>query len=481
MRIHAFMPVLMAAVVVCGCQAANGPSERADYGLRGHATANPQSATRNPKSQAPTGTVAASEGQTGPRGADATEPTGAITLSDAFALALVRNPGLKTFPYELRAAEARMLQAGLWPNPELQIEVEEFGGRGERAGFDAAETTVQIGQPIELAGKRAKRTRVAALEKELVQWDYESARLDVMREVRQAFTAVLTAQERLALAERLLDLSMQARSAVALRVGAGKDSPVDELRAGVAVSESRIEQQKAQKALLAARHALAAAWGSHAPLFEKAAGDLYEISQPPPLQEPEAAIAVNPDVARWETEQARRRAALRLEQARAMPDVTAGGGVRRFEATDDAAMVFALSVPIPLFDHNQGGIREAIAALAEARQRYETVRVKTLAALTEAVNALAAAWEEASTLRQDVLPKSQQAFDAVQQGYRQGKFDYLYVLDTQRSLFQTQAAYIDSVEAYHKARADVERLIGRSLDAASENVPAPSEAGQTGE
>ena len=467
MHVHGFTAILLAVLAVCGCRGADGPIVRVD--------------AIQPVSGVTIGRTVAPEGQIEPNKADVVEPTGEITLADAFALALVRNPELKTFPYELRAAEARMLQAGLRPNPELQVEVEEFGGRADRIGFEAAETTVQIGQPIELAGKRAKRARLAALDKELVQWDYEAARLDVMREVRQAFTAVLTAQERLALAERLLDLSLQAQSAVAQRVGAGKDSPVDELRAGVVVSESRIEQQKTQKALLAARHGLAAAWGGHAPAFERAEGDLYGMSQPAPLQEPGAAISGNPDVARWETEQKQRRAALRLEQARAVPDVTAGGGVRRFEETDDAAMVFGLAVPIPLFDRNQGGIREAIAALAEARQQYEAVRVKTLAALAEAANALAAAWEEATILRQDALPKAQQAFEAVQQGYRQGKFDYLYVLDTQRALFQTQAAYINSVEAYHKARADVERLIGRSLDATSKNMPAASEAGQTGE
>ena len=67
------------------------------------------------------------------------------------------------------------------------------------------------------------------------------------------------------MAERLLELSRQAQSAVAQRVKAGKDSPVEELRADVALSESRIERQKAEKALTAARHTLAAAWGGQHP------------------------------------------------------------------------------------------------------------------------------------------------------------------------------------------------------------------------
>jgi cobalt-zinc-cadmium efflux system outer membrane protein len=395
------------------------------------------------------------------------EPTGTITLADALALALVHNPGLKTFPYSLRAAEARMLQAGLRPNPELQVELEEFGGGGERSGFDAAETTVQIGQPIELGGKRARRTRVAAAGKELVQWDYESARLDLVREVSQTFTAVLAAQERLALAEKLLDLSQQAHSAVVQRVEAGRDSPVDALRAGVVLSESRIERQKAEKTLAAARRSLAAMWGGNAPAFAAVTADWHEISSLPPVDLSSGAIAANPDLARWEAEQRSRRAALDLEKTKAVPDVTAAGGLRRFEQTDDSAFVVGLAVPLPLFDRNQGGIEEAIADLAATRRQYEAIRVKTLAALSEAAAVLAASREEMTVLKSEVLPAAQQAFEAVQQGYRQGKFDYLYVLDTQRTLFETQARYIDSVEAYHKARADVERLTGRPLDAES--------------
>jgi len=441
MQVAILASVLLAIAVVCGCRS-----------------------TAEPIRSMPIDDVPTPSQPVAPKETTVIEPTGTITRADALALALVRNPGLRVFPYSLRAVEARMLQAGLRPNPELQVELEEVGGNGERSGFDAAETTIQIGQPIELGGKRARRTRVAAADRELVQWDYESARLDLVREVSRVFTAVLAAQERLALAERLLDLSQQAQSAVVQRVEAGRDSPVDALRAGVVLSESRIERQKAEKTLVAARRSLAAMWGSSAPAFAAVTGDWYEIPPLPLVDLSPEAIAANPDVARWEAEERSRRAALDLEKAKAVPDVTAAGGVRRFEQTDDSAFILGLAVPLPLFDRNQAGIEEAIADLAGTRQQYEAVRVKTLAALSEAAGALAASHEEVAALKSEVLPAAQQAFEAVQQGYRQGKFDYLYVLDTQRTLFETQARYIDSVEAYHKARADVDRLTGRSSE-----------------
>jgi cobalt-zinc-cadmium efflux system outer membrane protein len=102
------------------------------------------------------------------------------------------------------------LQAGLRPNPELEVEIEELAGGGERSGFEGAETTIRIDHPIELGDKRAKRVRVAQFDKELVEWDYRAARLDVIREATQAFVAVHAAQNRVALARKVVELSEQA-------------------------------------------------------------------------------------------------------------------------------------------------------------------------------------------------------------------------------------------------------------------------------
>ncbi len=365
---------------------------------------------------------------------------------------------------ERRAAEARRLQASLPPNPELDIEVESLGGSGERSGFDAAEITISLGQLIELRGKRDKRRRVASLETELTEWDFESQRLDTLKDVTQAFVAVLAAQERLSLAEQLRDLSGQAQSAVAQRVEVGKDSAVENLRADVAFSMSRIEFQNASRVLTAARRNLAATWGARAASFEEAAGDFYAVTPAPSALDADEMIAANPDLARWAIEQRQRQAALDLERAKATSDITVAAGVQHSRESDDSAFMVGLALPIPLFDRNQGGIEEAAANLAKARKQHQAAEIEIAAMLAEAVSGLAATYDEVQILRADVLPRAQQAFEAAQQGYREGKFDYLYVLDTQRTFFETKVQFIDAVEACHRARVDVERLTGRPLD-----------------
>jgi len=387
-----------------------------------------------------------------------------ITLRQALALALMHNPELRAFSWEVRASEARQLQAGLLPNPEIEVEVEEVGGTGGRSGFNGAETTIQLGQLIELAGKPSKRKRVASLESKLAGWDYEVKRLNMFTEVAHAFVEILAAQERLRLAEELVQLSEQIFNTVTQRVDAGKDSPVEKTKAQVALASARIGQKQAHQRLASARKQLAATWGSVSPVFEGVSGQLDATFPIPSETELRRLLEQNPDLARWAVEMERRRAALELEKANAITDPTIFGGMQRYNETDDTAVVFGLSIPIPAFNRNQGRILEARYNLAKTRKQRRAVEANLYATLADAYQALSSAFIEVTGLKNEVLPGAQSAFDATRRGYRGGKFDYLMVLDAQRTFFYARARYIESLAAYHGARADVERLIGRPIE-----------------
>jgi cobalt-zinc-cadmium efflux system outer membrane protein len=124
-----------------------------------------------------------------------------------------------------------------------------------------------------------------------------------------------------------------------------------------------------------------------------------------------------------------------------------------------------LSVPLPVFDRNQGNRLEARYRLAKAEEEQRSATVQAHAALGEAYAALAAAYAAATALKHDALPGAQSAFDATSEGYRQGKFGFLDVLDAQRTLFEVRGQYIEALATYHQAVADVERLIGERLAA----------------
>ncbi len=392
------------------------------------------------------------------------EPTGTITLRQALSLALLRNPELAAFSWEVRAREARALQASLLPNPEISVELENIGGSGEASGFDQTETTIGLSQLIELGGKRGKRTRVAALESDLAAWDYEIKRLDVLTQVTQSFVGVISAQERVALNTELVRVAQRFVNIVAQRVQAGATSPAEESRARVALSNAQIQLDRTQRELEAARKRLAATWGSSDPAFQQAGGQLDTSLKILEYDQLLSLLSQNPEIARWAVEMKRRGAVLSLAKAQSIPDPSIGGGLRRLNESDDNAFVVGLSIPVPIFNRNQGATEAARMRINQgdwARHATE-LRISTL--LAESYQGLSTAFNEATTLQISVLPEAQKAFDIINDGYKLGKFGFLEVLDAQRTLFDSRSQYLLSLTEYQKAKADLERLIGQSLD-----------------
>ena len=391
------------------------------------------------------------------------EPEGALTLQSALAAALRNAPRLQGFDWQVRADEARVLQAGLLPNPTLLIEGENFAGSGAFNGYDAAETTVFLGQLVQLGGKRAKRRRVAMLDRELSGWDYEAARLDVFTETTRRFVAALAARERLALAGETLRVARESLEATRTRVRAGAASSIEEARSEVAVATLEAEQTRREIELEAARKALASSWGGE-PRFTALEGRLDEVRSLPPLARISAALEENPDLARWATEVSKREAGLDLARAGAIPDVTAGLGVRHFNETDDAALVFGVEVPLPLFDRNQGERRAAQADARRARAMARASRLSLSRSLIASHGTAVAAFENARAFEERVLPQAKNAYERTQDAYRRGLFRLVDVLDSQRTLFDARTEYVNALERYHAARAELERLAGTPLD-----------------
>jgi cobalt-zinc-cadmium efflux system outer membrane protein len=397
----------------------------------------------------------------GPRVED---PTGDLTLRDVLGLALLGNAELAGYSWGVRAADARALQAKQIPNPELEMELEDFGGVGEMGGFDGAETTLRLGQMLEIGGKRGKRARVALLERDLEGWEYEAKRLDVFAEATTAFIGVLAGQERLAVAEESYELSRKVLEVVEERVKAGKVSPLEQTKAEVEVASSEIEVRRMRNDLEASRRLLAATWGSDKPAFREARGDMARIEEVPSLDPLLGRAVDGPEMARWVTEIEVREAALAMEKSLSIPDLELGAGLRREMKTGLDSYILSLGLALPILDRNQGGVREAECNLARAREDCRATEVRVSADLGLAYQVLAASYAEATSLGTTVLPAAERAFEATGEGYRQGKFGYLDVLDSQRTLFEVRAQYIDALEGYHRAVAEMERIVGSRLD-----------------
>lgn len=387
-----------------------------------------------------------------------------LTLLQALEMAALNSPELAASSHGVWAAEATERQAGAFPNPDIEVEAEDFGGTGSRKGYGAAQTTVRLTQSVELGGKRGKRQRVAGSEARLVGWDYEATRLDVLTITKKAFVDVLLAQGQLALAESLLLVAEDVRKAAAERVKAGKASRLEETKASVEVATARISRDRTRRELNTARTRLASAWGETTPVFKEAAGDLNLVMDVLPLSEFSALLENTPEVARLEEKATLTREALALEKSERIPDVAISAGISRLEEDGSHAAIVSFSLLLPLFDRNAGGILAATHQSTRAEYEQIAARLRATTELVDAHSRLESAKAETQAIKDELLPGAQQAFEAAQAGYREGKFSHLEVLDTQRTLSEARARHLDVLAAYHKAAADIERLTGIPLN-----------------
>lgn len=391
------------------------------------------------------------------------EPDGVLSLRQALSLSLLNNPNLAAFAWEIRAREADALQAGLLANPTLRVRSENILGTGPYNDADSAETTIMLGQLVQLGGKRAKRRRVAELRRDLADWDYEVQRIDVLTAVTQEFVNILEAQSRLELAQELRDLADESLDAVSKRVKAGAASAVEQTRAAVNASSAGVAHRRAEAVLAAARARLAALWGSRAPRFERADGELGSIFQPPAFETIAQRIERNPDVARWASELDHRKAVIDLQDARRIPNVNVMGALRQFGEGNESAFVVGFRVPIPVFNLNQGARQAARSRRSRAFNDERAARAQSGRDLEVAYAGLRVGYETVITLREDVIPQAEQAYEGVRTGYLRGLFRYVDVLDAQRTLFQLRGQELSGLGQFHRAAAAVERLTGTPL------------------
>ncbi len=389
-----------------------------------------------------------------------------VTLDAAIQEALATSPRLKASRDAELASRGTRRQSSKWVNPEASVGAENVGGRGEYRGLKSGEITYGVSQLFEVGGKRAARVAVADQGVTLAGFDYQAARLDLIRDVQLAYADAATAQEMVTITKEQKALAQQVMDEVSRRVGAAREPLIQESKASVTLSSSIIAYDTALRQLAAAKRTLALLMGEPTDSFRLSTASYYKITKPARLGDTLGALRVNPDLARFDAEMARSRAELDLERANAVPDPRLNAGVRDLRASNDRALVVGVSLPIPVLNRNQGNIERARHDVSRTESLRDSTVKALQADLTRAQAELEASYRQAVVMRDNILPAAKKAFALAREGYNAGKFSYLEVLDAQRTLYSSRAEYQDTLRNYHRSRAEVERLTSEHLQTA---------------
>lgn len=381
------------------------------------------------------------------------EAAAPLTLANAMALALAHNPELSAARRELEAVDATIVQAGARPNPELSALMED-------TRKSTRTTTFQLNQAIELGGKRGARIDSAERARDAARVELQAKRDDIRITATLAFFSVLTAQERKRLAQESADLARNASDATARRVSAGKVSPVEASKAGVASAGARLELMQADSELDLARRRLAGLWGNHTPRYTLAEGSAEQLPPLPAVADIAGRSANAPQLRLAKIEVERRLALTKVESSKRIPDATLSLGTKRDEEARRNMWVVGVSMPLPFFDSNRGNLDEALRRTDKARDELAATETRVQNELAQTYAKLRNAHAEVAALRGDILPGAQSAYLAAGKGFELGKFSFLEVLDAQRTLFQARSQYLRALSDAHLAAAELERLLG---------------------
>lgn len=394
---------------------------------------------------------------------------GTLTLSKALDFALSHSPEVAAGRYEVKLREGDALQARLPSNPELEAEAENLAARGALTEDDQT-ITIRLRQTVDLS--RFPRASGAVRGKELAQLDLEAIQRRVRARVRQQFVSLLAAQERIALAADLNRLAGAAHGVAVEKVRSGKAPPTDSLQSWVALSMALIDSGKAADELALARRGLASACGAPKPSFDSAEGRLGPVTPVPDWETLAGKWVASPEWRRGNLEGTVLEAGIQAEKTARLPPITLEGGLRTLPERDGRAYVAGVSLPLPIWNWNQGAIRSAKARKAKAGEEGRVQRLEFIEKLAALHSQAVSSHREATLLDRQVLPAATATFEGVQEAYRVGKFASLDALNAQKALFEARSHYLDALTLHHQAVAGLEEMLG-DASPSSEVNPKP--------
>ena len=387
------------------------------------------------------------------RSAELTEPPKLLRLEVALGLAMGANPEITVALREQEATEGARIQAGVRHNPYISSEIQDTRS-------DTQQITLQFNQEIELGNKRESRLALADILHTKATAELDALKATIHANTVNAFYEVLVAQERLALSKSSFEVANAAVNAATKRVNAGKSSPVEETKSNIAASSAKIELNQSNSQLNSARKRLSALWGNPSPVFEQAYGDVENIPLVPSFENLLALLENAPAIGIANLEVSARGGSTKLARSQSTPNITISAGIVHNQELGLNQAILGLSAPIPLFDRNQGNVQEAVSLQYKAQDELIALKTQLATKLAGEHERLSVARLSAISLREEILPGAQNAFEAANKGFNAGKFNFLDVLDAQRTLFQAKSQYIQVLLDAHQAIAEIESILG---------------------
>jgi cobalt-zinc-cadmium efflux system outer membrane protein len=400
--------------------------------------------------------------------------TEGLAVPELLKVMLARNKGLEGVRTQQRQADARLAQARLRPNPTFDIEHADdalFANEGERR------SSLSLSQPFELGGKRRKRIQVAQAFAELTKAQIAEVERQLTTQVWTLFgqaVAVAAQSEQL---EQIGRLNQQMMRVMETRLAAGDASKLDQRLLQVTTNQFEAQRFQAENQLSALLLQIKTTIGfsPEDPLVLRKAPPPEDIgiSQQTAL---EMALERRPDLRAAKVREAMAESEIELAKSEAFPNISASvrytpekniiEGLLKPEeriVDRDKLLSFGISIPLPIFNRQQGNIAEAASLRARARSERMSLEQAVRRDVLLAYQRYQAARRSLEVFTGNVLPESRESFQIVQLAHRLGELRLLDVINQERLFIEAQMSYVAAQKDYFTALADLQGAIGRNI------------------
>jgi cobalt-zinc-cadmium efflux system outer membrane protein len=381
-----------------------------------------------------------------------------LSLAHAIALAEHHHPALAEAIAQIEAADARAEQAGRFPNPDAIARIEQAPFSGRVTG--EAEYLAGITQPVPLGPRRAKARDMHHLERERQSAELEARRRELHRHVHNAFATALYQQHAFESQTTIAGSAEKAAAIAGARARAGDAAPEDVARARIESARMLVELNRSAALRDQALTGLAAAIGDPGLSIRSLQGELETTFAIPRLESLVADVASNPEALAAGAAVRVEAARVNLAKAQRVPDVRVEVLYRRLQAEETDAFDLGLSLPLPLFDRNQGRLREARAELQATEARARATRNELDFRLREAHAQLRSALATSRALKSEVLPHADTLLRAAEARLAGGDATLGDILPVRRDWAAVRLSYLESLRDAMQAWAALRALIG---------------------
>lgn len=383
-----------------------------------------------------------------------------LSLADAVALTLAKNPELENLNYRTQVLAGERQTAALRPGLTLDTSLENVAGSGAYRGSDGLELTLSLASVIELGGQRDARLALASAREQAEASLQHQQSLDVIQDLTQQFIQVIAHQEYLLLQQQAHVLAEATFAALERQVDSGRLPELERLRAQANLAQAELDTRAAREALHIERLKLANFWGDAQPNFGELRGDLFSFTPLASHVQLLEQLANSPDLALAADEAAARRAEVDALRSQNQPDIHWSAGVRQLQETHDTALVLGLSLPLGGERRNRGQLISASARHAEAQAQQAQVRLRVSTRMQAHLAAREQSLHQVTQLREKIIPLLAKALELAEEAFEQGRYSAMELNLTRRDLLDARRRLISAATEAQTHTTAIERLLG---------------------